>query len=63
MIASVNVESDDYESDHFTPIFTRQRKEFYLTLSDKAKQDIQKVCPLLLSITPKRIYPPTWIDI
>lgn len=43
MIASVAVQSPEYEDPNFTPIFMRKRKENYLTLSNSAIRESKSV--------------------
>lgn len=43
MIASVQLQSMNYDDDNFSPVFFRKRQEFFLELSDNARNEITKV--------------------
>ena len=42
MIANIELKSLDYDDENFSPVFTRAKKEFFLTHSERYKKDINR---------------------
>lgn len=62
MIASVQLQSMNFDDESFSPVFYRKRQEYFLELSDKVKNEAEKVIASLLS-TKSRIFPNIWTNI
>ena len=43
MIASVQLQSMNYDDEHFSPVFFRKRQEFFLDFTDDVKSEINRL--------------------
>jgi hypothetical protein len=40
MISSIELKSDDFNDENFSPVFSRLKKESYLSIGDKYRKDM-----------------------
>lgn len=59
MIASIELKSQDFNDENFSPVFTRLKKEFVLRPGEKFSKDMAKVTESSLSWTTRSISGPT----
>ena len=50
MIASIELKSDDFNNENFSPVFSRLKKESYLRPGEKYNQDMAVVTPSLTAV-------------